>query len=152
MIGKIDGDFQFDNRKATLIWSLPVIDQSNSEGSLEFTVKGKSADFFPIRVDFVAETPFCDIKVNRIESFSLISFRLFSFRYWTSNRSMDENRFNIRAKRVWSSKNTNTFNFEFFSSNSRKKNIFFSFRFLVVVRKIRENIIAANQSNLTRPI
>jgi coatomer subunit delta len=65
VIGRIDGDYQFDNRKTTLIWSLPVIDQSNSEGSLEFSMKGRSADFFPIHVDFVAETPFCDIKVER---------------------------------------------------------------------------------------
>lgn len=64
VIGKIDGDYQFDNRKTTLIWSLGAIDQSNSEGSLEFSVRGKSADFFPIQVDFVAETPFCDIKVR----------------------------------------------------------------------------------------
>lgn len=73
VIGKIDGDYQFDSRKTTLIWSLPVIDQSNSEGSLEFSVKGKSADFFPIQVDFVAETPFCDIKVNEQLFFYLIS-------------------------------------------------------------------------------
>ncbi len=65
VIGKIDGDYQFDNRKTTLIWSLPTIDQSNSEGSLEFAVRGKAADFFPIQVDFVAETTFCDIKVRR---------------------------------------------------------------------------------------
>ncbi len=64
MIGKIDGDYQFDTRKTTLIWSLSVIDQSNSEGSLEFSMRGKSNDFFPIQVDFVAETPFCDIKVK----------------------------------------------------------------------------------------
>jgi hypothetical protein len=28
-------------------------------------VRGKAADFFPIQVDFVAETTFCDIKVRR---------------------------------------------------------------------------------------
>jgi hypothetical protein len=64
VIGKIDGDYQFDSRKTTLIWTLPVIDQSNSEGSLEFSIRGKSGDFFPIQVDFNAETPFCDIKVK----------------------------------------------------------------------------------------
>lgn len=66
VIGKIDGDYQFDSRKTTLIWTLPVIDQSNSEGSLEFTMRGKSADFFPVQVDFNSETPFCDIKVTAI--------------------------------------------------------------------------------------
>ena len=66
MIGKIDGDYQFDSRKTTLIWTLPVIDQSNSEGSLEFTMRGKAGDFFPVQVDFNSETSFCDIKVRRI--------------------------------------------------------------------------------------
>jgi len=68
IIGRIDGDYQFDQRKTTLIWSLSVIDQSNSEGSLEFTMRGKSADFFPIQVDFIAETPFCDIKVADVKN------------------------------------------------------------------------------------
>ncbi len=72
VIGKIDGDYQFDSRKTTLIWSLPVIDQSNSEGTLEFSVRGKSADFFPIQVDFVAETPFCDIKVKDRKYFDFL--------------------------------------------------------------------------------
>jgi hypothetical protein len=80
VIGKIDGDYQFDQRKTTLIWSLPVIDQSNSEGSLEFSIRGKSGDFFPIQVDFNAETPFCDIKVKEFYFLNypmiLIPFRL----------------------------------------------------------------------------
>jgi len=54
--------------KTTLVWTLPVIDQSNSEGSLEISIRGKSADFFPIQVDFVAETPFCEIKILDVKS------------------------------------------------------------------------------------
>ncbi|CAF0862192.1 unnamed protein product [Adineta ricciae] len=68
VIDKIDGDYQFDSRKTTLIWTLPVIDQSNSEGSLEFSVRGKASDFFPIQVDFVSETPFCNIKIAGVRS------------------------------------------------------------------------------------
>jgi hypothetical protein len=74
VIGKIDGDYQFDPRKTTLIWSLSVIDQSNSEGSLEFSVRGKSADFFPIQLNFIAETPFCDIKVYKKSFFCIIFY------------------------------------------------------------------------------
>ncbi|CAF4440152.1 unnamed protein product, partial [Adineta steineri] len=66
--GKIDGDYHFDSRKTTLIWSLPVIDQSNSDGSIEFSVRGKAGDFFPIQVDFNSETPFCDIKITGVRS------------------------------------------------------------------------------------
>ncbi|CAF1300481.1 unnamed protein product [Rotaria sordida] len=68
VIGKFDGDYQFDNRKTTLIWTLPVVDQSNSEGTLEFTIRGKSVDFFPIQVDFIAETSYCDIKIADVKS------------------------------------------------------------------------------------
>ncbi|CAF1293730.1 unnamed protein product [Rotaria sordida] len=68
VIGKFDGDYQFDNRKTTLIWTLPVVDQSNSEGALEFTIRGKSVDFFPIQVDFIAETSYCDIKIADVKS------------------------------------------------------------------------------------
>lgn len=68
VIGKIDGDYQFDSRKTTLIWTLPVIDQSNAEGSLEFSVRGKANDFFPVQVDFISETPFCDIRIAGVKS------------------------------------------------------------------------------------
>ncbi|CAF4105580.1 unnamed protein product, partial [Rotaria sordida] len=68
VIGKFDGDYQFDNRKTTLIWTLPVVDQSNSEGALEFTIRGKSVDFFPIQVDFIAETSYCNIKIADVKS------------------------------------------------------------------------------------
>lgn len=78
VIDKIDGDYQFDSRKTTLIWTLPVIDQSNSEGSLEFSVRGKASDFFPIQVDFVSETPFCNIKVSPLLFFIGIDHRLSS--------------------------------------------------------------------------
>ena len=76
-IGKIDGDYQFDSRKTVLNWSLPVIDQTNPEGSLEFSVRGKTTDFFPIQVDFVAETPFCDIKVGRQQ----IEFEFYHYKF-----------------------------------------------------------------------
>ncbi|CAF0782961.1 unnamed protein product, partial [Didymodactylos carnosus] len=68
VIGRIDGDYSFDNRKTCLLWSLPVIDQSNSEGTLEFSVRGKTADFFPVKVEFVSETPFFDIKIAGVKS------------------------------------------------------------------------------------
>jgi len=68
VIGKIDGDYSFDNRKTYLLWKLPVIDKSNSDGSLEFSIRGKSADFFPIKVEFVSETSFFDIKIAGVRS------------------------------------------------------------------------------------
>ncbi|CAF1604733.1 unnamed protein product [Rotaria magnacalcarata] len=78
VIGKIDGDYQFDSRKTSLVWTLPVIDQSNSEGALEFSVRGKSADFFPIQVDFISETAYCDIKVSDVKSVDTRKSALYS--------------------------------------------------------------------------
>ncbi|CAF0850687.1 unnamed protein product [Didymodactylos carnosus] len=67
VIGRIDGDYSFDSRKTCLSWSLPVIDQSNSEGTLEFSVRGKTADFFPVKVEFVSETSFFNIKIADVK-------------------------------------------------------------------------------------
>ncbi|CAF3940204.1 unnamed protein product [Rotaria sp. Silwood1] len=63
LVGKIDGDYQFDDRKTALVLTLPIINQSNSKGVFEFPIQGTSADLFPIQVDFVAKTSYCDIKV-----------------------------------------------------------------------------------------
>jgi len=44
-------------------------------------MRGKAADFFPIQVDFVAETPFCDIKVkeNKFDVFLSIQFFILDY-------------------------------------------------------------------------
>ncbi|ESO83359.1 hypothetical protein LOTGIDRAFT_236678 [Lottia gigantea] len=49
VVGDCDGDYSYDSRKATLQWSLPVIDSSNKSGSLEFTIAGHPDDFFPVK-------------------------------------------------------------------------------------------------------
>ena len=111
VIGKIDGDYQFDSRKTILIWSLSVIDQSNSEGSLEFSVRGKSADFFPIQVDFVAETPFCDIKVTSENCRTRFNRKKISlqFRLTMSKLSTLANQSHFPMKRISLLINTNMF-------------------------------------------
>jgi len=68
VIESADGSHRFDNRSNVLEWSLPLIDSSNSTGSMEFTLNfgGPSSSFFPIRVDFVSENTFCPIQVESV--------------------------------------------------------------------------------------
>jgi len=68
VIESADGSHRFDNRNNVLEWSLPLIDSSNSTGSMEFTLNfgGAAASFFPIRVDFVSDHTFCPIQVETV--------------------------------------------------------------------------------------
>jgi len=52
VIGACDGDYNHDSRKNFLEWKLPVIDSSNTSGSLEFSIAGNPDDFFPVNIDF----------------------------------------------------------------------------------------------------
>ncbi|XP_051521858.1 coatomer subunit delta-like [Myxocyprinus asiaticus] len=66
VIGDLDGQYNHDSRKNILEWSLPVIDEKNRSGSLEFSIAGKPNDFFPINVSFVSKRNFCDIQVGKV--------------------------------------------------------------------------------------
>ena len=63
VVGDCDGEYNYDSRKTTLHWSLPVIDHSNKSGSMEFSMGGHPDDFFPITVSFVSKKSYCDIQV-----------------------------------------------------------------------------------------
>lgn len=63
MVKNCDGDFQYEKYKNCIIWRIPMIDQSNSTGSFEFTVTGHANEFFPVNVNFVSTKPYCDIQV-----------------------------------------------------------------------------------------
>uniref|UniRef100_A0A8C1ETW8 Coatomer subunit delta n=2 Tax=Cyprinus carpio TaxID=7962 RepID=A0A8C1ETW8_CYPCA len=66
VVGDLDGQYNHDSRKNILEWSLPVIDEKNKSGSLEFSINGKPDDFFPIHVSFVSKRNFCDIQVAKV--------------------------------------------------------------------------------------
>jgi len=52
VVGSCDGDYNHDSRKNILEWNLPVIDSSNGNGSMEFSIAGNPDDFFPVNIDF----------------------------------------------------------------------------------------------------
>ena len=41
-----------------------MIDASNKNGSLEFTIAGMAGDFFPIKVSFLSTKSYCNIEVG----------------------------------------------------------------------------------------
>ncbi|KAJ3157593.1 Coatomer subunit delta [Geranomyces michiganensis] len=66
-IGDVEGHYEIDRARRFIQWQLPVIDQSNKSGVLEFTAQGDDAGvFFPIRVSFTSKKTFCNIAVRDI--------------------------------------------------------------------------------------
>ena len=64
VVGEIEGDYHYDHKRSVLEWQLPVIDESNKSGVLEFSISGHPDDFFPINVSFGSTKSFCDLKVT----------------------------------------------------------------------------------------
>lgn len=63
MVGEVSGDYHYDQKKSILNWQLPVIDASNSQGSLEFAMSGHPDDFYPIHVSFYSPKTICNLQV-----------------------------------------------------------------------------------------
>ena len=64
VVGEVTGEYYYDQKKAVLDWQLPVIDASNSQGSLEFTIPGHPDDFYPINVSFYSQKTICKLQVS----------------------------------------------------------------------------------------
>ena len=64
VVGEIEGDYHYDHKHSVLEWQLPVIDESNQSGAMEFSISGHPDDFFPIHVSFGSTKSFCDVKVS----------------------------------------------------------------------------------------
>lgn len=64
-----DGTHKHNANAQTLFWEVPMVDDSNCNGSLEFTVSQKSADaFFPIEVEFSSSDLFADLQVASVRT------------------------------------------------------------------------------------
>jgi hypothetical protein len=66
-ITECDGEYNHDARKHQLQWNLAVVDASNKQGAMEFSV-GSSipSDFYPVEVSFVSKTIYADLKPTQI--------------------------------------------------------------------------------------
>jgi len=65
----VDGSHKHNVNAQELLWEVPLVDDSNATGTLEFTISQKSADaFFPIEVQFNSNELFCDIDVGSVRT------------------------------------------------------------------------------------
>lgn len=70
VISECEGTYEYVKSRSQLIWSLPVIDESNKTGSLEFsTPNGQSDHFFPVSLRFTSSDLFCDMAVSVFNHF-----------------------------------------------------------------------------------
>ncbi|CAL5218817.1 g546 [Coccomyxa viridis] len=64
-VNQVDGDYHYDSRKQTLLWTVDLIDDSNRQGAMEFVISSAANpdSFFPVDVSFSAQHTLADVKV-----------------------------------------------------------------------------------------
>ena len=62
---QVDGDYHYDSRKQTLLWTIDLIDESNRSGAMEFVISSAANPdaFFPVDVSFTAQHTLADVKI-----------------------------------------------------------------------------------------
>jgi coatomer subunit delta len=66
-VSSVDGTYKHSAANGEVVWQLPLIDRSNSSGTLEFTVAQRNSDaFFPIAVVFSSSQLLCQIDVSSV--------------------------------------------------------------------------------------
>ncbi len=66
-IPQIDGEWRYDARSRSLVWSIDLIDDTNRSGSMEFVVPAADPEsFYPVEVSFTATQTLCDIDVEQV--------------------------------------------------------------------------------------
>lgn len=68
-VSQCDGEFVYNARSQQVEWHLPVIDESNSQGSLEFSTGAVDANsFFPVNVTFSSKQTYAPVTVSQVVS------------------------------------------------------------------------------------
>ena len=63
----MDGMYKHNAQAGELLWTVDMIDSSNSSGSLEFSIQQRDTDaFFPINVEFSSPQLYCDLEVQQV--------------------------------------------------------------------------------------
>ncbi|KAK6739976.1 hypothetical protein RB195_008446 [Necator americanus] len=69
VVSECEGSYDYQKARNQIVWTMPVIDSTNSTGTLEFSVpNGHSDHFFPVQVRFHTEKLYCDIGVDVAQS------------------------------------------------------------------------------------
>uniref|UniRef100_A0A5K4F7M2 Coatomer subunit delta n=2 Tax=Schistosoma mansoni TaxID=6183 RepID=A0A5K4F7M2_SCHMA len=67
LIGNCDGEYEVSPRKNQLDWRIPIVNNENSSGSLEFTLKtergAQAEQFFPLKLNFGSNKSYCGIQI-----------------------------------------------------------------------------------------
>jgi hypothetical protein len=64
VIGDVDGQYLIDQQRKTIDWQISVIDSSNANGVLGFTVSAEDVSaFFPVKINFTSQSCFCPVQV-----------------------------------------------------------------------------------------
>lgn len=63
-VAQCDGSYSHSH--GVLEWSLPLVDKTNSNGTLEFSAPGTADSFYPVNVNFNMNRPFCDMKIQGV--------------------------------------------------------------------------------------
>eukprot|EP00912_Choanoflagellata_sp_UC4_P001565 UC4_evm6s991 len=69
-VNESDGTYEHDSKRNELRWHLPVIDESNAEGSIEFSVgSADDADeFFPVDIDFQSSKTYAGLEIDAVRA------------------------------------------------------------------------------------
>lgn len=66
-VSQCDGEFVYNARTQSVEWQLALIDESNSQGSLEFSTAAVDANsFFPVNVTFSSKHTYAPITVGQV--------------------------------------------------------------------------------------
>jgi hypothetical protein len=67
VVSEVYGSYDYVRSKSQLLWTIPVIDSSSENGTLEFSVpNGHSDHFFPVNLSFTSESLICGIEVEDV--------------------------------------------------------------------------------------
>lgn len=66
VVGEVEGDYHYDHKRSILEWQIPVVDESNKSGAMEFSISAHPDDFFPVNVSFGSSKSFCDVKIKDV--------------------------------------------------------------------------------------
>uniref|UniRef100_A0A0M3JW36 Coatomer subunit delta n=1 Tax=Anisakis simplex TaxID=6269 RepID=A0A0M3JW36_ANISI len=68
VVSECEGSYEHIKSKSLLVWTIAVIDETNKNGTLEFTTdNGQPNHFFPVNMRFSSDDLYCNIEVESVQ-------------------------------------------------------------------------------------